>query len=163
MSRAEPPADRRPERGNIVHDLREAYVVLNSLVVPRLAGRGHGAIRQAHGAVFQHIDDTGTTVSTLAERAQITKQSMAELVGYLEQHGYVARTPDPDDRRAKLVRLTPAGREVVEIALGLVPEAERHVAETIGADRLEALRADLRAIRAATVAKYGDELAAGRT
>jgi DNA-binding MarR family transcriptional regulator len=45
----------------------------------------------------------GTTVSVLAERAQITKQSMAGLVRHLEQHGYVERRPDPRDRRAKLV------------------------------------------------------------
>ena len=101
-------------------------------------------------------------MSALAERAQITKQSMAELVAYLEQHGYVVRVPDPSDRRAKLVLLSARGREVLEIARGLVPEAERHIAATIGRDRLEALRADLRAIRAATVEKYGDELAAGR-
>jgi DNA-binding MarR family transcriptional regulator len=162
VSRGQPA--RPPERppGNIVNDLRDAYVVLNSLVVPRLARQGHGAIRQAHGAVFQHIDDTGTTVSALAERAQITKQSMAELVAHLERHGYVVRSPDPSDGRAKLVRLSPNGREVVAIARGLVPEAERHIAETIGADRLEALRADLQAIRAATIEKYADELEAGR-
>ena len=38
------------------------------------------------------------------ERAQITKQSMAELVLHLERLGYVERVPDPSDRRAKLVR-----------------------------------------------------------
>lgn len=162
MSSAQSTTSSEPPPGNIVNDLRDAYVVLNSLVVPRLAGQGHGAIRQAHGAVFQHLDDAGTTVSTLAERAQITKQSMAELVAYLERHGYVLRTPDPSDGRAKLVRLSRQGREVVAIARGLVPEAERHIAETIGADRLEALRADLHAIRAATIEKYADELAAAR-
>ena len=45
-------------------------------------------------------------MSELARRAQITKQSMSELVAHLERHGYVERVPDPDDRRAKLVRAT---------------------------------------------------------
>lgn len=53
--------------------------------------------------MFQYLDDAGTTVSVLAERAQITKQSMAELVRHLEVHGYVERVPDPKDGRAKLV------------------------------------------------------------
>ena len=143
---------------NIVEDLRNAFVALNSVVTPRLAKRGHGAVRPAHGAVFQYIDRDGTTVSTLAERAQMTKQAMAELVSHLEQHGYVQRVPDPADRRAKLVRLTRRGRDVVRIARALVPEAERLISDTIGPERLQTLRADLRAIRAATLEKYGAEL-----
>ena len=56
-------------------------------------------IRPAHTAVFQCLDDTGTTVRLLGERAQMTKQAMAELVIYLETHGYLTRTPDPTDRQ----------------------------------------------------------------
>jgi DNA-binding MarR family transcriptional regulator len=96
--------------------------------------------------VFQHLDDTGTTVSTLAARAQMTKQAMAELVGHLERHGYVVRTPDPTDRRAKLVRPTAAGREVVAIAQELVPEVEQQVDAALGADRARALRHDLQVL-----------------
>jgi DNA-binding MarR family transcriptional regulator len=90
--------------------LREAFIAVNDLVLARLAARGHTAIRPAHSAVFQYLDDAGTTVSLLAERAQMTKQAMAELVAYLEVHGYVTRTPDPGDRRAKLVLPTGCGR-----------------------------------------------------
>jgi DNA-binding MarR family transcriptional regulator len=98
--------------------LREAFIAVNDLVLARLAAQGPTAIRAAHGAVFQYLDDAGTTVSLLAERAQMTKQAMAELVVYLEAHGYVTRTPDPDDRRAKLVVPTARGREVIAVAQG---------------------------------------------
>ena len=156
MSRPRPTTGGAPRPSNTVvllreayltlNDLRDAYVVLNSLVVPRLARRGHGAIRQAHGAVFQHIDDTGTTVSTLAARAQMTKQAMAELVVHLENQGYVTRTPDPGDRRAKLVIPTERGRDVVGIAQDLVPEIEAQLSRLLGADRVQSLRADLETI-----------------
>ncbi len=160
--RADSSAPEPRRRTNVVVDLREAYAVLDNLVIPRLARHGHGAVRPAHSAVFEHLDDGGTTVSTLAQRARITKQAMAELVQSLERLGYVVRVPDPSDRRAKLVTLTDRGREVVAIAQGLIPEAERHIADTIGAERLEALRRDLQAIRAATREKYRDELASCR-
>jgi DNA-binding MarR family transcriptional regulator len=127
--------------------LREAFIAVNDLVLARLAAQGHSAIRAAHGAVFQYLDDAGTTVSLLAERAQMTKQAMAELVVYLEAHGYVTRTPDPDDRRAKLVVPTARGREVIAIAQGLVPELEARVTGYLSADRLRALREDLEIIR----------------
>ena len=77
----------------------------------------------------------------------MTKQAMAELVVYLEAHGYVTRTPDPDDRRGKLVVPTARGREVIAVAQGLVPELEARVTGHLSADRLRALREDLEIIR----------------
>jgi DNA-binding MarR family transcriptional regulator len=127
--------------------MREAFVALNDIVMTRLAERGHSAVRSAHSAVFQYLDDTGTTVSLLAERAQVTKQAMAELVHHLEAHGYVTRVPDPNDRRAKLVLPTDRGHEVLAIARQLVPELEERVSGILGADRVHALKADLDAIR----------------
>ena len=129
--------------------LREAYVALNDLVPARLAERGHDAIRPAHGAVFQYLDDTGTTVSQLAERAQMTKQAMAELVEHLETHGYVVRRPNPADGRSKLVIPTERGIEVVAIAQSLVPEIEQIAAQAVGDGRLDRLRQDLVAIQRA--------------
>jgi DNA-binding MarR family transcriptional regulator len=132
---------------NLAVLMREVFVALNDIVVARLAERGHDVVRPAHGAVFQYLDDTGTTVSVLAERAQMTKQAMAELVQHLESHGYLTRIPDPDDRRAKLVLPTERGHEVIAIAQGLVPELEGQVTKLLGVDRTRALRQDLETIR----------------
>jgi DNA-binding MarR family transcriptional regulator len=140
-------ARERPE--NLAILLREAFVALNDLALARLAETGHGVIRAAHGAVFQYLDDAGTTVSVLAERAQITKQSMAELVRHLEAHGYVERVPDPDDGRAKLVRATDRGREVFAITRALVVEMEEWASELLGADTVRRLRDDLETLRRA--------------
>ena len=52
-------------------------------------------------------------MSELAEQAQVTKQSMAELVEYLVKFQYLERVPDPVDHRAKIVRLTARGRKAV--------------------------------------------------
>jgi DNA-binding MarR family transcriptional regulator len=131
---------------NLAVLMRDTFVALNERVISRLADQGHGAVRTAHGAVFQYLDDTGTTVSVLAERAGMTKQAMAELVGHLETHGYVQRVPDPTDRRAKLVLPTGRGKEVIAIAQDLVPELENSISAMLGADRVQALRADLEAI-----------------
>lgn len=127
--------------------MREAFIALNDLVMARLAERGHSAVRSAHSAVFQYLDDSGTTVSVLAERARVTKQAMAELVQYLEAHGYVTRVPDPTDRRAKLVLPTDRGHEVLAIAQELIPELEDRVSGIVGPDRVCALKDDLDAIR----------------
>jgi DNA-binding MarR family transcriptional regulator len=127
--------------------LREAFVALNGLVVPRLAERGFPDVRPAHNVVFQYLDAAGTTVSTLAERAEMTKQAMGELVAHLEERGYVDRVPDPADRRAKLVRPTAKGRDVYRAVRELIPEIEQQVVELIGATRMRQLRRDLQTIR----------------
>jgi DNA-binding MarR family transcriptional regulator len=138
-------ARERPENLGIL--LREAFVALNDLALARLVERGHGAVRPTHGAVFQYLDDAGTTVSVLAERAQMTKQSMAELVRHLEAHGYVERVPDPTDRRAKLVKATDRGRHVFAIVREFVTETEERLIEVLGAARMSRLRDDLQAVR----------------
>src|SRR5215470_14526893 len=132
---------------NTVVLLREAFITLNNRVAVRLAERGHAVVRPAHGAVFQYLDGAGTSVARLAERAQMTKQAMAELVIHLEKHGYVVRRPDSDDRRAKLVVPTRKGKEVFAIALEIAPEIEREIEELLGPRRAVALRADLDRLR----------------
>jgi DNA-binding MarR family transcriptional regulator len=147
MSRRIPMREGRERPLNLVSLLRETFIALNDLIPVRLAERGHSGVRPSHGAVFQYLDDTGTTVSVLAERAQMTKQAMAELVQHLETRGYVVRVPDPSDRRAKLVQPTEPGHEVFKIAQELVPEIEARIQSVIGADRTSALRRDLETIR----------------
>jgi DNA-binding MarR family transcriptional regulator len=149
--RARPQEDGRERPVNLVILLREAFIALNELVIDRLAERGHAEVRSAHGTVFQYLDDTGTTVSTLADRAQMTKQAMAELVLHLEKQGYVTRTPDPRDRRAKLVTPTARGREVMGIAQALVPELEERLSQLLGTDRVQCLRTNLETILGAEI------------
>jgi DNA-binding MarR family transcriptional regulator len=147
MTSALPVLHGRERPANLVVLLREAYLRLNDVVLARLAQQGHQAVRPAHAAVFQYLDDTGTTVSLLAERARMTKQAMAELVRHLETHGYVRRVPDPTDGRAKLVLPTDLGNQVIQVAQSLVPEIEQRISALLGAERTSALRADLETLR----------------
>ncbi len=123
--------------------MREPVRVGNALIAKRLAERGHPEIRSPHNNVFQFLDAGGTRVSVLAERAAITKQSMAELVAHLARHGYVERVPDPSDRRAKLVRSTERGQEVYAVAREVVAELDDLFTARIGKGRMRELRATL--------------------
>ena len=105
-----PDTTARERPRNLAVLLREPFRIGSEQLHERFAERGHPEVRAPHGNVFQFLDDAGTRVSELAQRAQVTKQSMAELVAHLERHGYVERAPDPSDRRAKLVRATGARR-----------------------------------------------------
>jgi DNA-binding MarR family transcriptional regulator len=114
-----------------------------------LAARGHPDVRFAHGSVFQFLDDDGTRVGVLAERAHVSKQAMAQLVAHLEEHGYVERVPDPDDRRAKLVRSTDRGREVFAIARAGMAAVDVRLRRRLGDAKVEQLRTLLEELDAA--------------
>jgi len=128
----------RPEHLGIL--LREPYRFANERLHRRFAERGHPEVRTPHGNVFPYLDDGGTRVSVLAERAQITKQSMAELVAHLEHHGYVERVPDPEDRRAKLVRATSKGEELYAIAREFVAEVDEEWTRMLGKGKMRQLK-----------------------
>lgn len=140
-------ARRRPE--NLAILLREPLRSINDELFERLAERGFGDFRIAHGAVFEYLDDAGTRVGVLAERAGIRKQSMAELVAHLERTGYVERVPDPEDRRARIVRTTARGREVFGVARELVADVDARLDRRLGPARVRELRALLEDLRAA--------------
>ena len=114
-----------------------------------LAARGHPEVRFAHGNVLQFLDDDGTRVGVLAERAQVSKQAIAQLVAHLEQHGYVERIPDPLDRRAKLVRATERGREVFAVARAVMADVDARLRKRLGDAKLEQLRTLLQELDAA--------------
>src|SRR5215218_5470506 len=77
---------------------------------------GFGDVTIAQSRLLMGIDEDGTRLSVLAERAQIAKQTATALVDKLERAGYVERLPDPSDGRARLVRLTERARAAIPVA-----------------------------------------------
>lgn len=64
---------------------------------------------RAIGVLMRH----GTMrLSELSEHLHIAPRSATEVVDALAERGLVERRPDPDDRRATLVALTPQGSEL---------------------------------------------------
>src|SRR3712207_2373140 len=127
-------------RPNIAELLHGPFQILVDELHEGLAEAGYPDIRPAHGNVFGHIRKEGSRLTELAERAQLTKQTMGYLVDYLEERGYVKREPDPGDRRAKIVRLTGEGRELVGVAREIMGRIESQRAELLGKERMEQLR-----------------------
>jgi DNA-binding MarR family transcriptional regulator len=105
-------------------------------------------LRLAHGCVFRYMKASGLRLTEIAERGNMTKQSAGEVVDDLVARGYVERVPDPDDRRAKLVRLTERGEAAQEYGFGLLAEIEQRWGERYGAERIAGLRATLEEIAA---------------
>ena len=111
---------------------------------------GFADVTLAQSRLLMGIDDDGTRLSTLAERAQIAKQTATSLVDKLERAGYVERVPDPSDGRARLVRLTPRAEAALPVARRAEEEIEEEWRAHLGPERMQQLRDSLGALREIT-------------
>jgi DNA-binding MarR family transcriptional regulator len=124
--------------------LLEGQRALSAELDAALAERGYEDLRPGHAAVFLHIDRRGgTRLTDLAQRARVTKQGMMLVVDDLEARGYVRRVPDPNDARAKAVRLTTRGRSAVAECRRAVQAVEQRARRRLGDRRYELLRESL--------------------
>jgi DNA-binding MarR family transcriptional regulator len=124
--------------------LLEAHRALGGELLEGLNERGYPDVRPGHASLFMNIDRrTGTRLTELARRAHMTKQGMMLLVDDLEERGYVRRVPDPEDARAKLVRLTARGRNYVAEARRAMAAVESRARRELGWRRYAAFRTAL--------------------
>jgi DNA-binding MarR family transcriptional regulator len=138
-----PAEDRRSPLGLLMAAaMRNHYVVIEQ----RLRDLGYTDLRHADTVVFENITPAGAHVSDIAKRSMVTKQAVAQTVDFLEQRGYVERTADPNDARAKIVKLSRKGRRAAAVAKLLLIDMEEELARRLGEDKLECLRGALEEI-----------------
>ena len=147
---------RRTNLGHLLFAATGACIAVK-LRVAREAG--FAGVTDAQLALFQAITPGGTRLTTLAAGAGLAKQSMIELVDRAERQGLVVRTPDPADRRAKLVGPTRRGLALRRAALAGLAEAERGFAAAVGAGNVPAIRRALAAFGPNSAAGVGLETA----
>ncbi len=119
------------QRANTVAMLGQAYSLLGFRIVDGVVGAGFPQ-KPKHSAVFAQISLEGSRLTELAQKANMTPQSMAEIVDELVELGYVVRRPDPADRRAKLIVLTRRGRAAVDAGRATIEGIEERVTELLG-------------------------------
>ena len=126
------------------------YRAMEGRVFEALAAAGYDDFTPAQARVLQRIAPGGSRLTDLAEQAAITKQSAGFLVDQLQRAGYVERVPDPDDARARLVRVAERGRQAIPLAAAVVAEVENEWTEHLGPRRMGQLRDALARLREIT-------------
>lgn len=108
--------------------------------IGELIERGVTDIRAAHITVFRELEEGGSRITDMAARAGITKQSMSALVEHLEGRGYILRVPDPNDGRARLIRLTRKGERIYRFGMRIGREVEVGWQRHLGSKEFRQLR-----------------------
>ena len=89
-------------------------------------------LRVPHMAVLQFPGPDGCRPGMLAERAGMSKQAMNQLLRSLEGLGYLARSPAPDEGRARIVHLTKRGRAAYAKIHEILRDIEREWRAELG-------------------------------
>jgi DNA-binding MarR family transcriptional regulator len=119
-------------------------------IIAALHRAGYTDITVAQARIAARIGPRGTRISALAEQAQVSKQTATALVDRLEQAGYVERTVDPADARARIVRIGPKGQEIIPIVRAEEAAIEAEWTRHLGRRRMAQLRDTLAALREIT-------------
>ncbi|GAA2446959.1 MarR family transcriptional regulator [Actinomadura vinacea] len=106
--------------------------------------REHGLSMWAYAVLLGLKEEPVRTQSALAKAIGADKTRIIGDLDDLQERGLIRRTPDPADRRARLLSLTPEGRRLRDAARAAIRlREERLLARLPAADR----RAFLRALR----------------
>lgn len=117
--------------------------------------RGHPQIRRSHSALFSNLGFGAIRLTELAERAGITQQAMGKLVKEMEDEGYVRRSVDESDKRAKIIELTEIGKKLVNDNLEIVDEILEEYRKAMGEEGIDDLDKVLRSSASALKLKAG--------
>ena len=117
-------------------DARVLQLMARNVEVPlalsNLAARDQ--VSAAHVHITRHLSLAGDRLTDLAQRAGMTKQSMADLVDQCMAWGLVTRQPDPHDARARRVCFTPTGLAWLQAFHDAVAQAEAEFRAEVGDD-----------------------------
>lgn len=74
------------------------------------------------------------TQAALAKAIGADKTRIIPTLDELQRHGHIERAPDPDDRRARLLAITEAGRAVKDAVQADIQRGEEHWLGQLSAD-----------------------------
>ena len=123
--------------------LRFALQDIRTRIYEGVVAAGFDDLRPAHVTLFRWPGPDGMRPTDLAAEVAMSKQAVNDLLGDLERLGYLTRERDPSDSRARLIRLTPRGRRLHEVAVGVHAGIEDEWARAVGARRFRELRRTL--------------------
>ena len=135
--------------------LRLAWQAHRDRMFEHLAGAGYPDVTRAQFALFRWPGVDGMRPGEVADLAGLSKQAVNDTLGELERCGYIERHHDPQDGRARIVRLTEPGRAQQAAAPQTSRELESDWAQSLGEERFADLRATLQDMIAAGAVSSG--------
>jgi DNA-binding MarR family transcriptional regulator len=134
----------------IIADFRASMGELKCISSERLLREG---ISMAQLHVLNLVESHGEmAMSRLAEMLDVSLSNATGLIDRIEERGFVERMRVPTDRRMVLVRLTPAGRQMLDEIETIREQTLRRVLDQLDAVQLAGVASAMVDLRSAVVA-----------
>ena len=109
----------------------------------RLEALGWGRRGRSQSLILANIANGETRASRMADNLGVSRQAMSQFLTELETDKLIEVVPDPDDRRARIVRFTPESEAIREDAKKVLRDMERELETAMGVKDFESLKAGL--------------------
>ena len=93
---------------NLVYQIFDLQRAVRCAAALNMRGQDTGMALQG---VLRFVGEGESRATHLAERLGVSAPVLSRHIAELEEQGYVVRRPDPEDGRAQLIALSPAGAE----------------------------------------------------
>lgn len=131
--------------GFMVNDIAR---MSRALLERRITAAGLGITPGEARALLYIAAQEGERQHRIAERMGIEPMTACTYIDRLEKQGLVARTVDPNDRRAKQVATTEAARQLIEAITAETAAMREDILDGLPPGEREAVMAALRHVRA---------------
>jgi len=143
-------------RAAILADLRASFGELKCIGSERLVRLGI-SMSQLH--VMHLLERHGElAMSRLADMLDVSFSAATGLVDRIEERGFVERIRVPEDRRVVLVRITPAGRQMLEDVEIVRTEIIQLVLDQLDPSQLDGVATAMAALRVAFLSTFADPI-----
>lgn len=101
---------------------------------------GYGYITPSMARLYSYLGDNPVPMSELARRLKISRQAVHQLVAEGLNSNFLEVVDSSEDKRIKLVKFSEKGRQMSDVALAEIHQAEKDLAKYLGEDNVKALR-----------------------
>jgi DNA-binding MarR family transcriptional regulator len=120
------------------------FRILADEATAELVARGYEEIRPVHEFALQAILAGADNASDLGRRMAVTKQAAAKTIAALEERNYVARQPDPADKRRMRLYVTDHGLAMLREGEEIFDRLREQWEQQVGANLLAQVETTLR-------------------
>lgn len=105
----------------------------------RLEALGWGRRGRSQSLILANIANGETRASRMAVNLGVSRQAMSQFLNELSEAKLIEVVPDPDDRRARIVRFTPESEAIRDDAKKVLREMEEELRKAMGVKDFDAL------------------------
>ncbi len=105
-----------------------------------LSAGGWPALSRTQSMIMINLSDGITRPSDLARAIGVSRQAIQRTLMEMEHDGFLHLEPDPQDGRAKIVRLSGDGKGIFGTALRTIAQMEVELKRRLGATAVDELR-----------------------